>query len=83
MHGMMEAETQTAAVPVFLTDQVYRNGFGVRPVGPDHVFQIHHVPDLHKDPFDRILVAQSLVEGVMLLTADPWVARYPAPIRRI
>jgi len=41
------------------------------------------LPPLHRDPFDRILIAQSLVEGITLLTMNPLVARYPAPIRRI
>ena len=41
------------------------------------------LPALHKDPFDRMLVAQATVEGIALLTADPWVAQYPGPIRRV
>ena len=36
-----------------------------------------------KDPFDRLLVAQAMVEGVTLLTLDPIVAEYPGPIREI
>ena len=38
------------------------------------------LPPIHKDPFDRILIAQALVEGVSLLTADETVARYPGAI---
>jgi PIN domain nuclease of toxin-antitoxin system len=38
---------------------------------------------VHKDPFDRILVAQASVEGITLVTADPAVARYPAPITQV
>ncbi len=41
------------------------------------------LPLLHKDPFDRILIAQAMVEGIMLLTADPLVAQYSGPIRRV
>ena len=41
------------------------------------------LPAIHKDPFDRILVAQAIVESVTLLTADAIVARYPGPVRKI
>ncbi len=41
------------------------------------------LPPLHKDPFDRMLVAQAQSEGIMLLTADPLVAQYPGPIRLV
>ena len=41
------------------------------------------LPPLHKDPFDRILVAQATVEGITLLTVDALLARYPAPIRKV
>jgi PIN domain nuclease of toxin-antitoxin system len=37
---------------------------------------------IHKDPFDRILLAQANVEGIAL-TADPIVARYPGPVRQV
>ena len=40
------------------------------------------LPPLHRDPFDRMLVAQAQVEGITLLTSDPVVARYPGPIRK-
>jgi PIN domain nuclease of toxin-antitoxin system len=38
---------------------------------------------IHKDPFDRIMVAQSMVEGITLLTVDSLVAQYPGPVRRV
>jgi len=41
------------------------------------------LPPLHRDPFDRILVAQSIVEGITLLTTDPRVAQYPGAVRRV
>jgi PIN domain nuclease of toxin-antitoxin system len=43
---------------------------------------VEALPHLHKDPFDRMLVAQAIVEGVELLTADRIMARYPGPIRK-
>jgi len=38
---------------------------------------------IHRDPFDRLLVAQAVVEGITLLTVDPAIARYPGPIRKV
>jgi PIN domain nuclease of toxin-antitoxin system len=46
-----------------------------------HAAAVAGLPAVHKDPFDRILVAQSLVEGITLLTSDPLVAQYPALVR--
>ena len=46
-----------------------------------HAVAVALLPPLHKDPFDRILIAQAQVEGVTLLTADEMVGRYPGSIR--
>ncbi len=59
------------------------NGYQELAVSSEHAVAIDGLPPLHKDPFDRMLVAQSVVEGVTLLTADPLVAQYPAPVRRV
>jgi len=48
-----------------------------------HSEHIQELPSLHKEPFDRILVAQALVEGMMLITSDSIVARYPGPIQKL
>jgi PIN domain nuclease of toxin-antitoxin system len=57
------------------------NGYSELPIGSEHVVAIDNLPAIHKDPFDRILVAQAQLEGITLLTADPTVAKYPGPIR--
>lgn len=57
------------------------NGYIELPIASEHVVAIDTLPPLHKDPFDRILLAQALVEGIMLLTADKVIASYPAPVR--
>lgn len=44
---------------------------------------VGQLPPIHKDPFDRLLVAQAAAEGLTLLTSDPVVARYPGPIRAV
>ncbi len=53
------------------------------PVTVEHAAAVEHLPDLHRDPFDRLLVAQAVVEGITLVTADPVVARYAGPIRQV
>lgn len=48
-----------------------------------HAVAVESLPLLHKDPFDRLLVAQAMVEGIVLLTSDAHLARYPGPIRKV
>jgi PIN domain nuclease of toxin-antitoxin system len=59
------------------------NGYRELPVTSEHAVAIDGLPPIHKDPFDRLLVAQAMVEGITLLTADPLVAKYPAPVQRV
>lgn len=53
------------------------------PVTGEHAVAVADLPPLHKDPFDRLLVAQSLVEGITLLTADRQLGRYSGAIRMV
>jgi PIN domain nuclease of toxin-antitoxin system len=57
------------------------NGYVELPITSEHTVSIDSLPPLHKDPFDRILVAQAMVEGIILLTADVLIAQYPGPIQ--
>jgi PIN domain nuclease of toxin-antitoxin system len=59
------------------------NGYTELPITSEHAVAIDALPPLHKDPFDRILIAQATVEGITLLTVDKIVARYPGPIRKV
>lgn len=59
------------------------NGYTELPVTSDHAFAIDALPPIHKEPFDRILVAQAMAEGITLLTIDPVVALYPGPVGRV
>ncbi len=59
------------------------NGYVELPVSGLHTLAVQALPALHKDPFDRLLVAQATTEGLLLLTCDPLVAAYPGPIRRV
>jgi PIN domain nuclease of toxin-antitoxin system len=51
-------------------------------ISSEHAVAIDTLPPIHQDPFDRILVAQAMVEGIILLTADALVAQYPGPVRQ-
>jgi PIN domain nuclease of toxin-antitoxin system len=53
------------------------------PITGEHAIAVADLPPLHKDPFDRLLVAQSVVEGITLLTADRQVARYSEAIQLV
>jgi PIN domain nuclease of toxin-antitoxin system len=57
------------------------NGYGELRVGSEHAVAIDGLPPIHRDPFDRILVAQGMVEGITLLTGDAVVARYGGTVR--
>ncbi len=59
------------------------HGYNELPITADHALAVDLLPAIHRDPFDRILVAQAMIEGITLLTSDPLVASYPAPIRRV
>jgi PIN domain nuclease of toxin-antitoxin system len=48
------------------------------PVEHSHALAVASLPQLHRDPFDRMLVAQASVTGAAILTADPALTRYPA-----
>lgn len=52
------------------------SGYGFLPIEPEHAVAIEDLPEHHEDPFDRILVAQALVEPMRLITHDAIVARY-------
>jgi len=59
------------------------NGYSELTITSNHAVAIEELPSIHKDPFDRLLVAQATVEGITLLTVDPLVAKYPGPIKKI
>lgn len=59
------------------------NDYGELPVASEHAVAVGTLPPIHRDPFDRLLVAQAQIEGITLLTADPAIARYPGPIRAV
>lgn len=69
--------------PRLLRRGLLDNGYAELPVTSQHAVNIDSLPPLHKDPFDRLLLAQTLSEGITLVTGDAQLARYPAPVRKV
>ena len=69
--------------PRLLRRGLLDNGYLELPVTSQHAVNIDSLPPLHKDPFDRLLMAQALTEGITLLTGDAQLARYPGPVRKV
>lgn len=69
--------------PRVLRRALFDNGYTELPVTSEHAVNLDALAALHKDPFDRLLIAQALVEGIALLTADAQLARYGAPVRKV
>jgi PIN domain nuclease of toxin-antitoxin system len=59
------------------------NGYDELVLTSAHAVALDGLPPLHKDPFDRMLVAQAHVEGITLVTADATLAKYPIAIRKV
>src|ERR1700743_2454662 len=72
-----------AVDPQSLRRKLLTNGYSELALLSDHAVAVLHLPSIHKDLFDRILVAQATVEGITLLTSDATIAKYPGPIRRV
>lgn len=64
-------------LPEPFEDGVRRSGFSELPVLFGHTRQLAHLPALHRDPFDRLLVATSTADNLTLVTADERVLAYP------
>lgn len=66
---------------VFVPKHLSANSIQALPVRMAHVLRVSSLPFLHRDPFDRLLVAQSQLEGLPLVTADPLVSQYAVEVR--
>ena len=61
----------------YIPSRTTANQFEILAVQMPHILKINSLPNFHKDPFDRLLIAQSLVEDLSLLTVDNVIAQYP------
>jgi PIN domain nuclease of toxin-antitoxin system len=63
-----------------LDELIQAMGLMVLPILPSHALRTATLPRIHADPFDRVLIAQTLVEGLTLVSSDATVRRYPVPV---
>jgi PIN domain nuclease of toxin-antitoxin system len=64
----------------FLTGQLSRNAIETLPVYLSHALHTYTLPGHHRDPFDRLLVSQALLEGLPVLSADSQISRYSVEV---
>jgi PIN domain nuclease of toxin-antitoxin system len=67
-------------VPADLHDHVLRSGLKVLGLAPDHGLLVAQLPLHHRDPFDRLLIAQARCEGLTIVTADQRFSEYDVPV---
>jgi PIN domain nuclease of toxin-antitoxin system len=65
--------------PSFL-EVIRDQGFELLPVTADHAYAVGDLPMHHRDPFDRLIIAQALLEGLTVVTRDPLVTKYEVPV---
>jgi len=64
----------------YVPDRIAANGFRELDLTVEHAVRVAGLPAIHRDPFDRLLIAQAQVEGIPILTSDPAIARYDVDI---
>ncbi len=69
--------TATDPLEDVLPNQLERNAIQVLPIHLRHTLALSRLPDVHRDPFDRILIAQSIVEKLAIVSGDRAIAAYP------
>jgi PIN domain nuclease of toxin-antitoxin system len=57
--------------------EIVQNNWEVIPIMLYHIWRLEQLPPLHKDPFDRLLIAQALADNLILATRDPLICAYP------
>ncbi|MEW5920436.1 MAG: type II toxin-antitoxin system VapC family toxin [Bacillota bacterium] len=72
--------TLPADITSFIMGQMHLNSITPLPVELNHALHVYTLPKLHRDPFDRILIAQAQVESLSILTADPQFAAYQVKV---
>lgn len=71
------------ADPHLLRRGMLESGYEELAISGSHAAAVNLLPPIHKDPFDRILIAQAQMEGLRLLTSDHRLAQYPGPIELV
>lgn len=76
-HGRFEADGELGD---FLGEHLRLNSFRLLPVSLEHAVSVATLPHFHRDPFDRMLVAQAAVEGMTLVSRNPQIGKYEVPL---
>ncbi len=64
----------------FIPRQLAANAFQTLPLQLRHALRVYGLPDLHRDPFDRMLIAQAMAEGLAILSGDTQFSGYPVKV---
>lgn len=67
--------------PALLRRALLDGGWQELPIQAHHALAVAALPPLHRDPFDRLLLAQASADGLLLITADQQLVAYPGPVR--
>lgn len=69
----------SVSISEMVRQEVEVNGMQLLPIAPDHIYALSSLPHHHRDPFDRLLIAQAQAEGATLVTKDHLIALYSIP----
>lgn len=72
--------TFPGSLKIFIIEQLAVNGIDSLPVELAHALHVSTLPVIHRDPFDRLLIAQAQLEDLPILTADPQIGRYDVEV---
>jgi len=77
---MLGKLTLRGPLRLVIQDWIQQSGLAIWPMNLEHVLHLANLPSHHKDPFDRMLVAQALVEGWDIVSHDPAISQYPVKV---
>ena len=77
MHQINHLPPERMTPEEFVTESMARHGIASLPLSDRHIWTTGKLPLIHHDPFDRLLVAQAIEEGIVILTPDPKIHAYP------
>ena len=80
-HGLGRPEFQTD--PRVFRQRLMNNSFKELLITSEHVVGVATLPAIHRDPFDRLLIAQAIAEDLLFVSGDQKIGEYPGPIRRV
>jgi len=74
-HALGKLTVKSGLQPI-LSNCISDNGFEILTIDTSHLLQLHSLPDHHRDPFDRLIVAQASTESMTIITRDPMITTY-------